>query len=249
MLPPGFANRSLKKSSRVDIAINILDEFLISVDNFMTKEECKSWIEFADSVTFEKLDLRATKYNANRYHERFQYHDDNLATNIFRRVLEFIPSSIDGLSPIGCSTNIRFYKYNKGDVFGPHIDESNLVDGGITKFTLLIYLTSSYPEVTNLLTVDKPSKGNKKKIIASSSSAASSLSSTQEGEKLIGGETVFYSDHRARRDDVFAVITPREGRLVLHGHGDRCRTHESRIIKNGVKYVLRTDVIYGSLSK
>jgi len=58
-----------------------------------------------------------------------------------------------------------------------------------------------------------------------------------------GGRTLFYHDHAAKR--VKAAVRPAEGMLLLHGHGHRCLTHEGEKLVRGVKYVLRTDVLYG----
>lgn len=53
-----------------------------------------------------------------------------------------------------------------------------------------------------------------------------------------GGETVFY-DGRGVLE-----VRPSVGGLLVHGHGDRCLEHEARAVRSGVKYVLRTDVVY-----
>lgn len=59
---------------------------------------------------------------------------------------------------------------------------------------------------------------------------------------LQGGETVFYKHHFGQA--VQCSITPQTGLLLLHEHGNRCLTHEAKKIEAGVKYVLRTDVVY-----
>ncbi len=56
-----------------------------------------------------------------------------------------------------------------------------------------------------------------------------------------GGETAFYDDDGA----VVARIVPEQGRVVLHRHGERyCLDHEALQVVEGVKYVLRTDVVF-----
>lgn len=61
-------------------------------------------------------------------------------------------------------------------------------------------------------------------------------------EGLEGGETVFYRGNYG--ETIAAEVTPREGLLLWHGHGERCLLHEARGVKKGAKYVLRTDVVY-----
>jgi hypothetical protein len=40
------------------------------------------------------------------------------------------------------------------------------------------------------------------------------------------------------------AVVPRAGMALLHMHGDDCLEHEAAAVKQGVKYVLRSDVVY-----
>jgi predicted 2-oxoglutarate/Fe(II)-dependent dioxygenase YbiX len=109
---------------------------------------------------------------------------------------------VDGGAAVGLNPLIRVYRYDKGQRFGRHIDESVEVTSrprGITQYTLLIYLSD--PQ---------------------------------------GGETLFY-DLRGRRA---ASVKPRTGLALLHLHGDECMEHEGAAVTGGVKYVLRSDVVF-----
>jgi hypothetical protein len=55
-----------------------------------------------------------------------------------------------------------------------------------------------------------------------------------------GGETVFY-DRRGRRA---AAVAPAPGLALVHEHGDACMEHEGAAVTGGVKYVLRSDVVF-----
>ena len=44
--------------------------------------------------------------------------------------------------PINCNPNIRVYRYDEGHAFGRHVDESNIVHGGTTEMTILVYLST-----------------------------------------------------------------------------------------------------------
>jgi len=187
-------------------------EHMYSVSSFFTADECQAWIAKMEDKGGNKLvavKQNATRDYARRKHSRMQLDNREVADSIFERVRSFVPQSLDSLRPVGCSPNIRLYKYTKGDSFGPHIDESNPgpSPGTVSKFTLLVYLSSL------------------------------------DGEKD-GGRTIFYADHGAKRQA--ACITPKAGLLLLHGHGDRCLTHEAEeIYSSAAKYVFRTDVLYG----
>ncbi|KAF5365697.1 hypothetical protein D9758_003252 [Tetrapyrgos nigripes] len=58
-----------------------------------------------------------------------------------------------------------------------------------------------------------------------------------------GGETLFYKSERRRAED---TITPplKRGTALLHKHGQDCLFHEGSPIKKGVKYVLRSDLMF-----
>ncbi len=116
-----------------------------------------------------------------------------------------------------------------GQSFGCHIDESNPEpEGGLTKLTVLVYLSG----------------GNKDK----GTSKGKESSATR---LIVGGETIFYNESTAKiggkkksiRTEA-ARVPPQCGTLLIHSHGDRCLTHEASPVVEGVKYVLRTDVVY-----
>jgi hypothetical protein len=64
---------------------------------------------------------------------------------------------------------------------------------------------------------------------------------------LGGGETAFYTgeyDDSDVEESVVVAFAPKQGTVLLHGHGERCLLHEGREVTKGTKYLLRTDVMY-----
>ena len=57
-----------------------------------------------------------------------------------------------------------------------------------------------------------------------------------------GGETVFYGSHYDA-NPMYRFV-PQAGAALVHAHGERCLTHEGSAVTKGVKYLLRTDVVY-----
>ncbi len=47
-----------------------------------------------------------------------------VAKHIFSRIEPLVPKYIDGKQPVGCSPNIRLYRYCLGQRFGKHVDDS-----------------------------------------------------------------------------------------------------------------------------
>jgi hypothetical protein len=55
----------------------------------------------------------------------------------------------------------------------------------------------------------------------------------------VGGATRF---HFGRREHAASDVV--EGKILFHVHGDGCLEHEGDAVQEGVKYVLRTDLVY-----
>ena len=49
-----------------------------------------------------------------------------------------------------------------------------------------------------------------------------------------------------KRGKVVANVVPVTGMALLHRHGDDCLLHEGRPVKSGIKYLLRSDVVFAS---
>jgi hypothetical protein len=193
-----------------------LADFIYIIDGFLLPSECLAWIRTGESVGFEQCFQRESSDYAHRDQGRLQFEDESIGMAIYSRLRPFLPPTVDGRRPFCCSSNMRLYKYCVGQRFGRHIDESNKDErtGGITVFTLLIYLNGG----------EETTEG-------------------ELGESLSGGETLFYGGH-GRNTSVTVSVSPKQGQLLLHGHGHRCLTHEGAEVTSGAKYVLRTDVVY-----
>lgn len=59
-------------------------------------------------------------------------------------------------------------------------------------------------------------------------------------DEFDGGGTIFYPDTRGDPLN----IHPSKGMALLHKHGDDCLMHEAEIVKNGYKWVLRSDIVF-----
>lgn len=190
-------------------------------------EECANLISCAEQTGFAQTDQVQTREYAQRNNGRYQMDDSAFADQLFERIQHLLPRAIDGRDPVGCSDNIRLYRYSEGQSFGRHVDESNFDKrlNGQTMFTLLIYLNSHCSDSTDEGDGD-----------------SEYLTGSRFLPTCTGGQTVFYTGPGDR--SVLLEVVPEAGTMLLHGHGARCLTHESRVVTQGVKYVLRTDVVY-----
>ncbi|RKF71783.1 putative oxoglutarate iron-dependent oxygenase [Golovinomyces cichoracearum] len=215
----------------------LLPSQIVVVKNFWTEDLCKKYVTFLKTLPLTTTG-RPKKGEALRVNDRFQINDDSFAHRLWEETglrelicgfndpaneTEMISKGLDqrelwGGEVVGLNPSIRIYRYKKGQFFGQHYDESNLVylnrnhqsTHAITTWTVLLYLTS-------------PASGCQ------------------------GGETVFYNktetNPRIRREPSNKLVVNLEtGMLLLHKHGDECLLHEGREVLQGEKWVIRTDI-------
>jgi len=185
-----------------------------AIDNFMTEEECRTWISWGERKGFEEAKQKQNTTYAFRDNGRIEFNSPDIAYHIWLRMKPFVPEEV-GKPPrkvLGCSPRIRVYRYSKGQRFGQHVDGSREEPemGGRTHFTVLVYLNGGDRDPPEF--------------------------------RVRGGETVFWKDHDGKRPAL--AFPPTRGICLFHGHGDECMTHEGAGVEAGAKYVLRTDVVY-----
>ena len=183
------------------------DGAVFTVDAVLTHAECAAVVAATEAAGYAHQGSRGPAAGeAVRSCGRVSVRDAPFAAALWKAVRGAITP---GLPPdergraVGLNPNVRAYRYERGDQFRMHYDDDEVVDGvGVTRYTLLIYLSS-----------------------------------------CAGGETVFHSGH-GKKMRVVASVAPAPGRALLHRHGDACLPHEGAKVTGGVKYVLRSDVVF-----
>lgn len=204
--------------------------------NFLSPSECQLWIDAVEQNNvgggFESVCHAATRYIAQRECGRIQMVDARVADALYDRMRPIVTQVADKVGVTHCDTtygpvalneNIRLYKYDKGMSFGRHFDGSNgvpsLGETAHTEITVLVYLSGC--------------RGGATRFYPPSSSAAGSTKKKTKKQKKEGSES---------KDGI--AFVPEQGAVLLHVHGDRCLEHEADPVLDGIKYVLRTDVVY-----
>lgn len=216
IVPPGaecFWDPLLLGGTALNLGLHQLyEESVLAVEGFLTEGECRAWIAYGEDTGFQEAKQAQRSGFAHRDNGRLVVEDPDIADAIWNRIRSFVPCSISGRTPVGCSPNLRLYRYCKGQRFGKHVDEvTRFPNHTQSEFTLLLYLNGG--------------------------EAAEAT-----GQPLEGGETVFYE--RASDTRVGCSFSPLQGWCLFHGHGEQCLLHEGAVVRGGVKYVLRTDVLF-----
>eukprot|EP00984_Skeletonema_dohrnii_P003305 scaffold1099_cov143-Skeletonema_dohrnii-CCMP3373.AAC.3 len=208
--------------------------------NALSSKECEDWIKYAENSGYDTVAHPATKWIAHRECSRLQKNDWTMAHRLFGRIQQVVAEASKQLDifdkstrvnssyanksyqPITCNPNLRLYKYTKGQWFGKHIDDTNKIEwrGEDTPYAAKD-VAETHTEITVLFY----------------------LSSCK------GGATRFHlpksTKKKGRGDDGSVAFTPTQGAVLLHVHGDNCLEHEAEPVIDGIKYVLRTDIVYG----
>ena len=114
---------------------------MLVASNLLTTRECAAWIAWGEATGFAREAHAQTRFVAHRDNGRLSVQSPAIADAIFERLRPLVPPEIDGGRRLcGCNPNVRLYKYEAGQRFGPHVDQSNELEDGATEFTVLLYL-------------------------------------------------------------------------------------------------------------
>jgi prolyl 4-hydroxylase len=175
---------------------NIFANYIFTIDDFWTKQECEEFIKKSEGIGYEPATVNtekgAVRVESIRNNNRVIYNDIDLANNLWLRFEQFAPTKIGNSKAIGFNELFRFYKYESGQQFKRHKDQSFIRDEfEASYYTFMIYLNDHYE----------------------------------------GGETTFNN----------LTIQPKQGTALVFLHD---LEHEGSPVKQGVKYVLRTDIMF-----
>ena len=141
---------------------------------------------------------------------------------MFDRVKSLLPTEMCGGNLIHLNSRWRIYRYNAGTVYRPHIDGawngSGIVDG---KYVSDIYDGNVTSRLTFLLYLN---------------------------DDFEEGGTTFYSPSNKIDCVVAQSVAPIQGSVLCFPHGSGVEhvglVHEGSAVTKGVKYVMRSDVLY-----
>jgi prolyl 4-hydroxylase len=176
--------------------LNKLASHIFTIDNFWTQQNCEDFIAKSEAIGYEPATIETEKgqkvMEAVRNNNRVIYTDTTLANNLWQQLKPFAPKQIGNSTSVGLNELFRFYKYQPGQAFKKHRDQSYIRnDAEASYYTFMIYLNDSYE----------------------------------------GGETSFNN----------LMIQPRQGLALIFLHD---LEHEGSAVLKGIKYVLRTDIMF-----
>ncbi|KAI0797706.1 hypothetical protein C8Q75DRAFT_15510 [Abortiporus biennis] len=195
-----------------------LQDQILIIQNLFNPEECKQFIKLIESLPLE-ITPPAKRGEADRVNHRLRINSSQFAQSLFTILSPHLPQ----FPP---PPNLR--SRQEVSPRSAHSLNSNI---RLYKYTTGQYFGPHYDD-----SVKDPLTGAK-----SEWTILVYLSGVEDG--VIGGETLFYEEHKGKRT---ATITPplNRGSALLHRHGHACMLHEGSPVTNGTKYILRSDLMF-----
>eukprot|EP00598_Pedospumella_elongata_P006924 CAMPEP_0184968578 /NCGR_PEP_ID=MMETSP1098-20130426/1596_1 /TAXON_ID=89044 /ORGANISM="Spumella elongata, Strain CCAP 955/1" /LENGTH=671 /DNA_ID=CAMNT_0027490221 /DNA_START=24 /DNA_END=2039 /DNA_ORIENTATION=- len=174
--------------------------------------------------------------------------DESLLGPIYARVQSLLPPVLEGHELRGINARLRLFRYYPGAEYRPHIDgawpgSGLLPDGSYTddafsadrhsRLTFLIYLNDGFTGGATTFFLPGPDA-------PSGSSPAEDDAAAHADLSLAKEKGVGYIEVRKVEPQLGAVL------VFPHGSASGSLVHEGSSVTEGVKYVIRTDVLYTS---
>ena len=150
--------------------------------------------------------------------------DDSLMKHLWARVHLLLPQVFHGCALAGINARWRLFRYAPGAVYRPHVDGA-WPGSGLSKDGQYLY--------------DFFKDGRRSKLTFL----------VYLNDDIAGGHTVFYTPSTSSPGALDARgVSPTSGCVLCFPHGDTpgSLVHEGSAVHTGVKYVIRTEVLYSS---
>ncbi len=214
--PPVFHRLSPNFSQ--DEVVPVCESFLgglgVIVKNTLTGEQCKALIKAVEEQGFQSAEKYCFRYR-DRLNDRFMSDDSQLADLLWGRVEQFIPKTIRIESPFGDFETWKVEKMNIRFRFCKYIGGKGHHFGAHTDG--MYRVDDSH---TSLLTC---------------------MIYLNSGEDFKGGTTDFieYTTHKLKYS-----VHPEPGLCVIFRQNNLDCYHLGTEVTEGLKYILRTDIMY-----
>lgn len=197
--------------------------------NVFSEQECRKLLKTSEELGYLK-DAAVSLPREIRHNDNVTIVvDDATERLIWQRIESLTQQNLaifDDKKPLGINTRFRFYRYQEGDYFKYHIDGD--WPGSKVEGDTLIHNAYSdrYSKMTFLILLNDNFEGGDTQFL---------VNADQPGKPAKRGD----------RQAQVNVRTPAGGVLLFpHGHHSLHCLHSSTPITKGVKYIIRTDMLF-----
>lgn len=199
----------------------LLQGQVITIDHFLPDNLCNELMRsFQDNANFQTTPLRKSKIYSPRLNDRFSIVDHWAAETLwqyFKFVMINRSDFDDGQDFSG--------EFSTAKSLNPQLRFYRYRDGH--------FFGQHYDESVECCLASDPQKRGRTKWTL--------LIYLTESNDFQGGATIFHIDDPKAPP---LKVRPKKGMALLHKHGDDCLKHEGELVKNGEKWILRSDVTF-----
>lgn len=233
---PTWANNipnpaKLASAEEFDVEKRLLTEIpgAFQLLNVLTEQECQRLIALAEELTFLP-DAAVSLPRTVRHNDSMTWVvDDQTVDTIWRRISGVLDASLpymQGKRPLGVNARFRFYRYSLGDYFKPHLDGdwpgSRIINGSLEKDAY----PDRYSRMTFLILLNEDFEGGATQLFVNKDNPTARIRNLSDAE-------------------VHNVRTPTGSVLCFpHGRHPLSYLHSAEQITSGVKYIIRTDLLF-----
>lgn len=141
-------------------------EYILTVEEFWSNEKCNEFINNSEVIGYEpalvQTESGQKRVEGLRNNQRILFTDKVLATQIWEKLKEYAPYQLGNSFSVGLNEMFRFYKYEAGQEFKKHRDQSYIRNElEASYFTFMIYLNDGFEggETTFNELIISPRKG------------------------------------------------------------------------------------------
>lgn len=129
--------------------LDAVTERIWTIDGFLTPDECREWVAFAEEVGFEDAPITTSAGPVMapdvRNNTRVMVDDVERADDLWQRIEPFVPRRSSFPEPIGLNERLRFYRYDPGQAFRWHFDGAyRRPNGERSHLTFMVYLNDDF---------------------------------------------------------------------------------------------------------
>lgn len=220
-----FPSSLLSRSQKTNVLESLVPSSVFVAKNFFTESECLAWVEYSEQqIGFEQIDSPRTRDYAHRECGRIQKTDWNLAATLF-----------DRMGPMMNEIANCHYQLTGDKSYKPVGCNGDI---RIYKYEKGMSFGRHYDGAK---AIDRFADG------ATEMTVLIYLSSCR------GGATRFHLPHqtggrgkKSKKGTEGIAFVPEAGSILMHMHGERCLAHEADPVIEGIKYVLRTDIVFAT---
>jgi len=129
--------------------VHIYSDKAFSIYGFMDSRDCAAFISQSEDKGYEDAkinDGRTQSKNLSvRNNSRIIFDDETLALSLWSKLKPFVPTNLDGWTPLRVNERFRFYKYDRFQAFNWHRDLPYKPSSfEMSKLTFMVYLNDNF---------------------------------------------------------------------------------------------------------